>query len=348
LEPSVGAPSAAKTGAARGRSRTRRRHAHLPPLLPLLPRRHAAAAFVFLPADESRHRTSPTPALRLVATKVRTSTPLPLWTPRPSSREGTCRHTAPPRCHRWRCRPLSQARLNLLQVSPPSSTCARRLPSLVLLAFVRHTVLPAFTILRRRVRVQARVRAGTTLSRQRAPQHVRTLTRKARLDLWSLFLRRASRVCFFRPRRHGLAVVGCFAHAVAGGRAPSSWSPSARLAAGRSFLAHTLVPTAVALPAATHGAGPSSVAVPAASPPLRPTPSLAMLFTLRAHPSARPHTRVHAPPHQKGASAPPAEHRRRADVAVPTPATTSPRRPPPSSLRSFEPSNPRGSLEVIL
>jgi hypothetical protein len=67
----------------------------------------------------------------------------------------------------------------------------------------------------------------------------------------------------------------------------------------------------------------------------------------RAHPSARPRTRVHAPPHQDGAPAPPAEHRRRTNVAMPTPATTSLRRPPPSSLRSFEPSDPRGSFVVI-
>jgi hypothetical protein len=41
------------------------------------------------------------------------------------------------------------------------------------------------------------------------------------------------------------------------------------------------------------------------------------------------------------------QQRRHADVAAPTPATTSPRRPPPSDLRPFEPSNPRGFLEVI-
>jgi hypothetical protein len=101
LEPSVGAPSAAKTGAARGRSRTRRCQAHLPPLIPLLPQHRAAVAFVFLPAVESRHRTSPTPALRHVATKVRTNSPLPFWMPRPLSRGGTCRRTMPPR--RRRC-----------------------------------------------------------------------------------------------------------------------------------------------------------------------------------------------------------------------------------------------------
>jgi hypothetical protein len=36
-----------------------------------------------------------------VATKVRTDTSLPLWTPRPSSRGGTCRRTALPRRRRW-------------------------------------------------------------------------------------------------------------------------------------------------------------------------------------------------------------------------------------------------------
>jgi hypothetical protein len=73
----MGAPSAAKIGAARGRSRTRRRQAHLPPLLPLLPRHRTTVVFVFLPADEPRHLSSPTPALWPMATKVRTSIPLP-------------------------------------------------------------------------------------------------------------------------------------------------------------------------------------------------------------------------------------------------------------------------------
>jgi hypothetical protein len=100
-----------------------------------------------------------------------------------------------------------------------------------------HTVLPAFTFTRRRVRVHARVRAGTTPSRQHAPQHARTPTRKTRLDLWFLFLRRASRMRSCQPRRHDLAVAGCFAHAVAGEGAPSSWSLSACLATGLSFLA---------------------------------------------------------------------------------------------------------------
>jgi hypothetical protein len=55
----VGEPFAAKAGAARGRSRTLRdRLHHLLPLLPLLPRRHAAARFIFLPAGKPHRLTS--------------------------------------------------------------------------------------------------------------------------------------------------------------------------------------------------------------------------------------------------------------------------------------------------
>jgi hypothetical protein len=68
----VGTSFAAKAGATRGRSRPRRRRACL---LPLPPRRRAAV--LFLLADEPRRPSSPTPALWPVATKVRTSFPLP-------------------------------------------------------------------------------------------------------------------------------------------------------------------------------------------------------------------------------------------------------------------------------
>jgi hypothetical protein len=52
---------------------------------------------------------------------------------------------------------------------------------------------------------------------------------EARLDLWYLFS------CVGPHRCHGLAVVGCFTHAVAGEGALLSWLPSARLATVRSF-----------------------------------------------------------------------------------------------------------------
>jgi hypothetical protein len=207
-------------------------------------------------------------------------------------------------------------------------------------------MLLAFATPRRRVRIRARVRAGTTLSHQRAPQHARTPTRRRGWTFGPFFLRRASPPRFGRPRRHGLAMVGYFAHAVAGGGGVGAalfgtkCTPCHRPELPRMC---ALVPIADALPVATHGAGPSSAASPAATPLLRPTPSLAVSFTLRArfpaHAIARAFTRLcTGNGHQ---------HRRRADVAAPTPATTSPRRPSPSILRPFEPSNPRGFLEVI-
>jgi hypothetical protein len=58
VEPPVGEPFAAKTGAARGRSRTRRRQECLLPLLPLLPRRHATACLFFLLAGKPHHHTA--------------------------------------------------------------------------------------------------------------------------------------------------------------------------------------------------------------------------------------------------------------------------------------------------
>jgi hypothetical protein len=130
-----------------------------------------------------------------------------------------------------------------LQVPPPSPTRARRLPtSIALLAVVCSAVLAADVTQRLRVRFHARVRAGMSPSRGRAPQHARALARKVRLGLWPLFLRRTSMLHSCRPRRHGLAVGVCFAHAVAEKEALSSWSASAHLATGRSFHTHAFVP----------------------------------------------------------------------------------------------------------
>jgi hypothetical protein len=75
-----------EAGAARGRSRTR--HERLHPLLPLPPRRRAATLLFFLLAAEPHHHSTPMPALRPVATEVRTTSPLPMWMPRPSGRGG--------------------------------------------------------------------------------------------------------------------------------------------------------------------------------------------------------------------------------------------------------------------
>jgi hypothetical protein len=57
-EPPAREPSTAKTGVARGRSRTRQER--LLPLLPLLPRRRSATCFLFLLAGKPHRHTSPT------------------------------------------------------------------------------------------------------------------------------------------------------------------------------------------------------------------------------------------------------------------------------------------------
>jgi hypothetical protein len=193
-----------------------------------------------------------------------------------------------------------------------------------------------------RVRVRARDHAGPTLSCQCAPQHARTPTRGRGWIFGTFLLRWASPPRIGRPRRHGLAVVGYFAHAVARGERRSlGHLVHALPPAGPRT--HALVPTTDAMPAATYGAGPGSAASPAATPLLRPTTSLVVSITLRA--SFLAHTIARA--FMRLCTGEGHQHRRRADVAAHTPATTSPRRPPPSVLRPFEPSNPSGFLEVI-
>jgi hypothetical protein len=60
---------------------------------------------------------------------------------------------------------------------------------------------------------------------------------------------------------------------------------------------HTREPTAGAVLAATHGVDPGSAAFPAATPLSRPTPTLAVVFTLPVHAASRTlsHARSHAP-----------------------------------------------------
>jgi hypothetical protein len=106
---------------------------------------------------------------------------------------------------------------------------------------------------------------------------------------------------------------------------------------------HALVPTADAMPAATYGAGLGSAVSPAATPLLRPTPSLAVSFTLHARdPRARHRTSVHAPLHWGGAPAPPPHRPRRTHTGDDLAATAT-----TLCLHPFDPSNPRGFLEVI-
>jgi hypothetical protein len=94
----VGEPFAAKTGAARGRSRTRRERLH--PLLPLLPRRHAAA-FLFSPLTGKPHRlTTPTHCTSARSHRGEDDCCLPLVDTPTIEPRRNARCSAPPR-RRW-------------------------------------------------------------------------------------------------------------------------------------------------------------------------------------------------------------------------------------------------------
>jgi hypothetical protein len=227
-----------------------------------------------------------------------------------------------------------------LQVPPPSSTRARRLPSLVLLVVVCHTALLAFAF----------TRASAWARRSRASVHPSTRAHQTGRRGWTF-----GPFSCAGPR--GCASVDHAAMASPWPDASRTWSQGReRRPLGRRV--HTLPRAPLPRTRVSADRGRLARCHPWRRPELRrcllrvapfaadAEPSRAVHPT-RAHPSARPRTRVHAPPHQEGAPAPPAEHRHRANVVVPTPATTSPRQPPPSSLCSFEPSDPRESFVVI-
>jgi hypothetical protein len=198
-------------------------------------------------------------------------------------------------------------------------------------AVVCNTVLAADVTRRWRVRIHARVCAGTSPSRRRAPQHARALARKVRLGLWPLFLRRTSTLRTCRPRLHGLAVGVCFAHAVTEKGTLSSWSASAHLATGRRFHTHTrLCPNCGCLVRRHPWRRPELRRGLRCTAYLRPTPSLSSSRSpLRA--CAPKCTPAHASLRRltREGTRPPAAYRRRADAAVPAPASTSQRRSPP-------------------
>jgi hypothetical protein len=95
----VGEPFAAKTGAARGRSRTRwERLHHLHPLLPLLPRRRTAACFFFLLASKPHRHPTPTHYTSARSHGGEDDRCFPLVdAPAFEPREKRVAHTAPPR-----------------------------------------------------------------------------------------------------------------------------------------------------------------------------------------------------------------------------------------------------------
>jgi hypothetical protein len=181
-----------------------------------------------------------------------------------------------------------------------------------------------------------RARAVTPPLRRRAPQHSRALDGRARPGLWPLFSCAGPRhdvaplstappwpcrggLLRARGRREGNAVLfGQRVHT-----SPPAATPT-----------HTrLCPTAVTLSAATLWHRPElrhGLRRPAT---LRPTPGLSLSRShpyIRAPPSAPTRTRVRAHPRQSGRSDRATTYRRHADAAVPTMASTSPRRSPPS------------------
>jgi hypothetical protein len=154
--------------------------------------------------------------------------------------------------------------LNLLQVPPPSSTRARRLPSLALFTVVCTPYCPR---LRSRADAFAFTRASARARRPRASMHPSTRARQPGRRGWTF-----GPFSCAEPR--GCAPVGRAAMT-------SPWPDASRTRSqGRerrplghrvhasppaSASSHAFVPTAVSLPTATHGAGLSSAAAPAAS-----------------------------------------------------------------------------------
>jgi hypothetical protein len=120
-EAAAGEPFVAKTGAARGRSRTHRDR--LLPLLPLPPRRRVAACLLFFLADQPPRRPSPTRSTSANGHRGEDAASSLLWTPRPSSQGGT---PAAPRRRTAAGDAGHRARLgcDLVQVPPHSPTCA--------------------------------------------------------------------------------------------------------------------------------------------------------------------------------------------------------------------------------
>jgi hypothetical protein len=199
-----------------------------------------------------------------------------LWTPRPSSRGGT--PAAPRRCaaagdasHRAR---LGR---NFLQVSPPSSTRARRPPSQPPLAIGRRPVLVAAAPCRR-VLVAFMSRACSR-ARPCGPRRPRTGVhpstrvpqpwRRGRAFGPFSCLRRRSPPCLGRPRRRDHAVAMWVARTVAKGRRRHVLGRPEHTAETPS---HLRQPTAGAVLAAAHGDEPGSAVHPVCVPS-RPAPS---------------------------------------------------------------------------
>jgi hypothetical protein len=216
-KPPAGEPFVAKTGAARGRSRTRRDR--LLPLLPLPPRR---AYLLFFLAGQPLRRPSPTRSTSASGHRGEDAASSLLWMPRPSSRGGT---PAAPRRHAAAGNAGHRARLghDFLQVPPPSPTRARRPPSLPPLAVGRRPVSVATAPCRRaRVAFTTRESSRARPCEPRRPRpgvHPSTRApqpwRQGRAFGPFSCLRRRSPQCLGRPCRRDPAVAMWVVHMVA-------------------------------------------------------------------------------------------------------------------------------------
>jgi hypothetical protein len=204
------------------------------------------------------------------------------------------------------------------------------LPSLALLAVVCHTVLAADVTRCRRVRVHACVRAGTSPSRRCAPPARARPSPEGEDGPLAPFLAPDLDVAFLSaappwPRR------GCLL------RARSRREGSAVLLVGECTPRHQ--------PPLQHTRVCARLRFPWPPPPMAPAWTLSWsppcLFTANVRPkpesltSTRARTQAHARARKfarlltREDTRPPAANRLRADAAVPTPASTSPRRSPP-------------------
>jgi hypothetical protein len=158
-------------------------------------------------------------------------------------------------------------------VPPPSSTRARRLPSLALLAVVCTPYCPRS---RSRVGAFAFTRASAQARRPRASVHPSTRARQPGRQGWTFgsFSCAGPRGCAPVGRAAIASPLPDASRTQSQGRERRSLGRRVHASPPAAASSHVFVPTAVALPAATHGASLSSAAATAVPPPFQPTPSL--------------------------------------------------------------------------
>jgi hypothetical protein len=224
-------------------------------------------------------------------------------------------------------------------VPPPSPTRARRLLSLALIAAVSHPVLAADVARRRRVRVRARVRTNNVALAQVCTPTRARLNPGGEAGPLAPFLAPDLEVALLSaappwPRRGWLP------------RARGRREGSATLLTGECTLRHRPPLPLTRVCAQLRSSCPPPPMAPARAPPRLPFSTSARPKPVSLTPTCM-RTQAHALARTSRASwperapAPSAEYHRCADIAAPTPATASPRRPPTTVLAPFEPSNPK-------